>query len=58
MCYLVMEGPGAGLYLSYRRLKEVRDAPLENGENGGKSWRAAWFWSMEEAKNYVQAVAV
>ena len=53
-----MEGPEIGLYQSYRRLKEVRDAPLENGENDGKSWRAAWFWSIEEAKNYIQAVAV
>ena len=60
---MVIEGPQLGLYTEYEEMKEARDAPaaqgwIENGENGGLSYRAGWFWCEEDAKNWAQAVAV
>ena len=45
---MVIEGPQLGLYTEYEEMKEARDAPaaqgwIENGENGGLSYRAGWF---------------
>ena len=55
---MVIEGPQLGFYTKYEEMKEARDAPLKNGENGGLSYRAGWFWCEEDAKNWAQAVAV
>ena len=53
--YVVIEGPEKGLYRKYKEMKNARDAPMKDG---GLSYRAGWFWCEEDAKNWVQAVAV
>ena len=63
--YIIIEGPSMGLYKNYGTFIENRDQPFvakeendagENMENKGFSWRAGWFWCIEDAQNRIQAV--
>jgi hypothetical protein len=44
-----------GLYSQYDEMMAARDAPTKKD---AYSYRAGWFWCEEDAKNWVQAVAV
>ena len=63
--YLIVEGPNLGLYKNYNTFIQKRDEPFrvndennigENTENKGFSYRAGWFWCLEDTKNWIQAV--
>jgi len=61
--YVIVEGPNLGLYKNYATFIQKRDGPFldennigENVENKGFSYRAGWFWCLEDAKNWIQAV--
>lgn len=53
--YIVIEGDQKGIYKNFTEMEAARDAPMKQN---AYSYRAGWFWCEEDAKNWVQAVAV
>ena len=51
-CYCIVEGAHMGIYKKYSEFTQKRELPMSIQE---KSYLAAKFWCLEDAKNFVQA---
>jgi hypothetical protein len=56
MAFIIIEGPYKGIWTRFLEFEKARDEPYKR--NVAWSYKAGFFWCLEDAKNWIQARSV